>query len=358
MGGTGELTGILDRAAVRRAADAAVDRLAIRTEPGLSVDVLREGADRLVQLIESGSMPWPADARVHVLERLVPAMREELVRIWTELPEPPAADVMLTTLATVDRVSAEVARRIDHGAGNADLPDGYEFSAGVAHDLRSPLTSILFLAETLHSGQSGPTNDIQRRQLGIIYSAALGLVSVASDIIEMVRGGDGLTEREPALFSVTEILESVRDIVRPMAEEKNLGVHLFPPAVDHRYGYPLALSRVLLNLTTNALKFTDGGFVEIAVRSTSPTRLEFSVRDTGKGYSPEALETLYEPMRRLRAGNRFGFSGTGLGLAISRKLVSAMGSTLDVETRPKWGSRFFFEVELPPGPDSQPPRAA
>ena len=137
------------------------------------------------------------------------------------------------------------------------------------------------------------------------------------------------------------------------AEEKGLGVHLFPPAVDLRYGYPLALSRVLLNLTTNGLKFTDTGFVEIAVRGTGPIRLEFSVRDTGKGYTPEALDTLYEPFRRTRGGrDRWGFSGTGLGLAISRKLVGALGSSLQVETRPKWGTRFFFELELPPGPES------
>ncbi len=229
------------------------------------------------------------------------------------------------------------------------LPTGLEFVAGVAHDLRSPLTSILFLAETLHSEQSGEINAVQRRQLGIIYSAALGLVSVASDIIELARGGNGLTEHRPIPFSVTEIMESVRDIVRPMAEEKGLHVQLFPPAMDQRSGFPLALSRVLLNLTTNGLKFTDTGFVEIWCRDTAPTRVEFSVRDTGKGYTPDAIDHLYQPFRCSRDGQHYGFSGTGLGLAISRKLVEAMGSTLEVETRPRWGTRFFFELELPAG---------
>ncbi|MCI0433642.1 MAG: HAMP domain-containing histidine kinase, partial [Gemmatimonadetes bacterium] len=230
------------------------------------------------------------------------------------------------------------------------MPSGVEFVAGVAHDLRSPLTSILFLAETLLSGQSGQVNDVQKRQLGIIYGAALGLVSVASDIIELVRGGEGLTELRPTLFSVTEILQSVHDIVRPMAEEKGLGVHLFPPAEDLRLGYPLALSRVLLNLTTNGLKFTDSGFVEISVRSAGESRAEFSVRDTGRGYSPEAMGTLYEPFRPSRDGKKYGFSGAGLGLAISKKLVGAMGSRLEAETRPGWGTRFYFELELPVAP--------
>jgi signal transduction histidine kinase len=143
------------------------------------------------------------------------------------------------------------------------------------------------------------------------------------------------------------MMESVYDIVRPMAEEKGLRVQLFPPAVDQRYGFPLALSRVLLNLTTNGLKFTESGFVEISVRAMGPTRAEFSVRDTGKGYAPDVIDNLYQPFRRTRDGKKYGFSGTGLGLAISRKLVAAMGSSLEVESRPGWGTRFYFEIELP-----------
>jgi signal transduction histidine kinase len=280
--------------------------------------------------------------------RLLELLRSELIRASATVPGPAEAAEVLRLLRACERVDAELRAREEHGS--PALPSGLDFVAGVAHDLRSPLTSILFLAETLHSEQSGEVNEIQRRQLGIIYSAALGLVSVASDIIELSRGGDGLTERRPTLFSVTEILESVHDIVRPMAEEKGLRVQLFPPAVDQRSGYPLALSRVLLNLTTNGLKFTDSGFVELACRATSPTRVEFSVRDTGKGYSPDAIDHLYQPFRRSRDGKKYGFSGTGLGLAISQKLVVAMGSRLEVETRPRWGTRFHFELDLPPGP--------
>lgn len=277
--------------------------------------------------------------------RLVERYRAELIDRWAHSGAPPNAMSLLRGVEIV----AESIRRADRLQPRDGLPGGAVFVAGVAHDLRSPLTSILFLAETLLAERSGPVNETQKRQLGIIYSAALGLVSVASDIIELVRGGEGLTERQPTLFSVTEMLESVHDIVRPMAEEKGLRVQLFPPSVDLRLGYPLALSRVLLNLTTNGLKFTDHGFVEIAVRSMGETRVEFSVRDTGKGFSPDALDRLYEPFRRSSDGRKYGFSGAGLGLAISRKLVAAMGSTLEVETRATWGTRFFFELELPPG---------
>src|SRR5437867_9369348 len=144
--------------------------------------------------------------------------------------------------------------------------DGVELLRSVAHDLRSPMTSILFLAEALQRGQSGAVNDVQRRQLGLIYTAALGLNSVASDIIEFTQGGDQLVEQEPSAFSVTAMLEAVRDIVRPIAEEKHLTLRLLAPTHDQRLGHAVALSRVLLNLTTNALKFTDQGYVEIVAQ--------------------------------------------------------------------------------------------
>ncbi len=145
-------------------------------------------------------------------------------------------------------------------------PDGLGLVVGVAHDLRSPLTSILFLADSLQSGLSGEVNDIQRRQLRLIYSAALGLSGMASDVIELARGSDRLADDTVAPLWVTDILESVRDVVRPMAEEKGLTIRLLPPPRDRREGQPFALSRVLLNLTTNALKFTDVGYVEIVAR--------------------------------------------------------------------------------------------
>lgn len=322
----------------------AVAALTAESDPDPAAGALIE---RLAAAVAAGSEWEPVDGATE--RTLLDRLRRELIRQWSDQPGEAAPEEMLATLGSIERIAERLP------AASEPTPEqirqhAAEFVTGVSHDLRSPLTSILFLAETLHSGQSGEVNPVQRRQLGIIYSAALGLVSVASDIIEFVRGGSGLNEPAPVLFSVTETMESVRDIVSPMAEEKQLRVHLFPPAVDQRMGYPLALSRVLLNLTTNGLKFTESGFVEIAVRSMGPTRLEFSVRDTGKGYSPELLGNLYQPFRRSRDGSRYGFSGTGLGLSIARRLVTAMGSTLEVETRPKWGTRFYFELELPPGP--------
>ncbi|OLD59755.1 MAG: hypothetical protein AUF60_04190 [Gemmatimonadetes bacterium 13_1_20CM_69_28] len=226
-------------------------------------------------------------------------------------------------------------------------PNGQELVVEMAHDLRSPLTAILFLAESLQNAENGPVTDSQRRQLGLIYSAALGLCATASDVLEHARGGDRLLERGPQPFSVVEILNSVRGMVLPLAEEKRLEVQLVHPVPERRIGHARALGRVLLNLATNAVKFTEAGFVEIAARPVGATRLEFSVRDSGEGIDAAVLPTLYQPFRKGATGPRYYFSSSGLGLAICRKLVHAMGSQLRIETRPHWGTRFSFELELP-----------
>lgn len=273
----------------------------------------------------------------------------ELLRAQVLTATAASANELVAVLRAIEQVREEI--DLDWGqyfASRLSGPGGLELLVEVAHDLRSPLTSILFLAETLQRGQSGEVNKVQRRQLGLIYSAALGLSSLASDAIELARDGDRLADKEAAPFSVTELLESVRDIVRPMAEEKGLTIRLLPPTSDRRLGHPLALSRVLLNLTTNALKFTDEGVVELTTHARSLTRLELSVRDTGHGINPKSLSSLYQPFRRSPRGKAgYSFSGTGLGLAICRRLVAAMGSELQVETRPNWGTRFYFELDLP-----------
>lgn len=267
---------------------------------------------------------------------------------------PPDPVQLLHVLHAIERVGEHLeADWSQHFTDRLAAPDGLELVVEVAHDLRSPLTSILFLAETLQRGRSGPVNPVQERQLGLIYSAAFGLSSVASDVIELARGGDRLVDLDPIPFSVTDILESVRDIVQPIAEEKNLTVKLTAPEGDFRIGHPVALSRVLLNLTTNALKFTAEGFVEVTALQRTARCIEFSVRDTGRGIPPQSMATLFEPFRRRQKPGEYAFSGSGLGLSICRKLVEAMGSVMQVDTSPGYGTRFYFLLDLPPAGEPQ-----
>jgi signal transduction histidine kinase len=285
--------------------------------------------------------------------RLLGLIRAAFVERASALPAPDAGQ-LLRLLGAIEQVGQRLeADWSQHFSDRLSGPDGLELVVEVAHDLRSPLTSILFLAETLQRARSGPVNPVQERQLGLIYSAAFGLSSVASDVIELARGGDRLVDLDPIPFSVTDILESVRDIVQPIAEEKTLAVQLTTPEADFRIGHPVALSRVLLNLTTNALKFTAEGFVDVTARETGPRAVEFSVRDTGRGIPPQSMATLYEPFRRRQKPGEYAFSGSGLGLSICRKLVEAMGSTLEVETAPGYGTRFHFVLDLPLAGEAQ-----
>ncbi len=286
--------------------------------------------------------------RTALARRLLGLVRSAFLERAQSLPSHPDSAQLLRLLGAIEQVSQRLeADWSQHFTDRLSSPDGLELVVEVAHDLRSPLTSILFLAETLQRGRSGTVNPVQERQLGLIYSAAFGLSSVASDVIELARGGDRLVDLDPIPFSVTDIFESVRDIVQPIAEEKSLTVRLTTPEADFRIGHPVALSRVLLNLTTNALKFTAEGFVEVVARQTSARRIEFSVRDTGRGIPPQSMATLFEPFRRRQKPNEYAFSGSGLGLSICRKLVEAMGSTLQVETEQSVGTRFYFELDLP-----------
>ena len=219
----------------------------------------------------------------------------------------------------------------------------------VAHDMRSPLGSILLLSDQLRMGFSGAMPPVQQRQASLIYSATLGLSSLVNDLLELAYGGERLLENEAVPFSIAEVLQFVRDIVQPLAEEKGLTLRFSLPESDSRVGHPAVLNRVLLNLTTNALKFTSAGSVTVACRQTSRTTFEFSVSDTGCGIPTKVMDALFDAFRphSSDAGAPCTFSSAGLGLLISHRLVSAMDSQLRVESSEDAGTRFHFELELP-----------
>lgn len=341
--GTGALRALLDQA-VRQV------RTNWSNEAGdaRSSEEVSQLLDTLRDALLAGGDARDARLRSTLGRRLLDLLRAEVVHLVAHGGQALAPVELWRMMEAIETLRAEIEPQWqDYFASRLSGPDGLELVVEVAHDLRSPLTSVLFLAEVLAQGQSGLVNDLQRRQLGLIYSAALGLTELTGNVIELARGGNRLTDGGPSPFSVADLLTAVQDIVRPMAEEKGIEIRTEPPETDHRLGHAVALNRVLLNLTTNALKFTSEGFVEIVARETGETRVEFSVRDSGPGINQEIADRLYSPFRRGPTGNRYILSGTGLGLGLCRKLVRVMGSELEVESKPHWGTRFHFELELP-----------
>lgn len=284
----------------------------------------------------------------------VPARRilERLRRAFLEHAEAPdvrdhASDVV-AILRALERVQDELDLDAAHRfSSRLTGQDAQQLVVEMAHDMRSPLGSILILAERLRAGAGGDLSPMQTRQLGLVYSAAFGLSSLAGDVIELARGGTTLVDTEPMAFSVSDVLQSIMDILRPMAEEKRLDMTATGPSADARIGHPSALNRVLLNLATNAIKFTNTGSVAVGTRELDRARIEFSVQDTGRGIPDHVLGSLFEAFRQRQTPGDYAFSSAGLGLSICQKLVRAMGGELQVDTELEKGTRFYFTLELP-----------
>ena len=164
--------------------------------------------------------------------------------------------------------------------------------------------------------------------------------------VDLARRETDLIGDKPRPFALAEVFQSVERMVRPIVEEKGLELRVVVPERWQAVGHPQALGRVLLNLTTNALKFTDEGTVELGVRPLPHGRLEYYVQDTGRGITPENQRNLFRSFRRRsgRAGEGHYFSGSGVGLSIAQRLLRAMGSDLSLDSSDERGTRFSFVI--------------
>jgi signal transduction histidine kinase len=240
-----------------------------------------------------------------------------------------------------ERQNATRGRALEASANANDL------LLGLTHDMRSPLSSILVLVERLRTGQSGPVTALQERQLGLVYSAAFGLAAAANDVLELSRGGARLVGAEPVPFSLYEVFRAVRGLVQPIAEDKRLVLRFSAPQDDQFVGHPAAIQRVLLNLATNALKFTNVGVVKLEAERRDGQIVRFTVEDSGEGLSAELYAQLAagDGAVSLMAGS--AFSSAGLGLANCQQLLALMDSRLSACPVQPIGTRFEFSLSLP-----------
>src|SRR3954471_13334914 len=166
-------------------------------------------------------------------------------------------------------------RRTDRGKFISRLTgsDCADAVVAIAHDIRSPLCSILLLVDALRTAEKAFENPVRDRQLGLIYGAALGLSTTVSNLIDAARGSR-LVRGPPSGFSITETLRAVSSIVQPMCEEKEIPLEVRFPKSDVRLGYASAIQQALLNLTSNALRYTDSGSVTLGCNEISVDRAE------------------------------------------------------------------------------------
>src|SRR3954468_20114989 len=290
------------------------------------------------------TLPTPEPVRPPTIPRdYIAAFRKNLLNELDAVRGLDAGEVVRLMLK-VDEAS-EGWKQTDRGKFISRLTgaDCADAVVAIAHDIRSPLCSILLLVDALRKTEKAAVNPIRERQLGLIYGAAFGLSTTVSNLIGAARGED-LVQGKAMPFSISEMMHSVSAIVQPMCEEKGIPLDVELPKHDARIGHSSAIQQSLVNLTSNALRYTDAGWVAMGCTEVSEDRVEFWVEDTGPGIPDDVLERLcygFPP-----EGVKLRFSSAGLGLAIVRTLVEAMGSTLQVDSGPS-GTRFSFVLALP-----------
>ena len=223
------------------------------------------------------------------------------------------------------------------------------FLSTMTHELRTPLNGVLGAMRLIRD--EGLT-DAQNEFADTIERSGERLLGVINNVLDYSRIEAGRIEVARAPFVLPEMLDGVLAIVRPRAIES--GVHLtldcMAPHDAHRLGDAGKIQQVLLNLVGNAMKFSPRGRVTVNVRRAHGRdgRLRFEVVDDGTGVDEAALPRLFEPFTQIHPHTTDRGQGAGLGLAISRALVTGMGGEIGAERRRERGSRFWFELDLPP----------
>jgi signal transduction histidine kinase/DNA-binding response OmpR family regulator/ligand-binding sensor domain-containing protein/HPt (histidine-containing phosphotransfer) domain-containing protein len=232
-----------------------------------------------------------------------------------------------------------------------------EFLANMSHEIRTPMNAILGMSYlALQTGLDAR----QRNYVDKVHRAAESLLGIINDILDFSKIEAGRLEIEDIPFKLGDVLDQLAMLVGMRAEEKGLELlFALPPRLPTALvGDPSRLGQVLLNLSNNAVKFTERGEVTVAVAETAregqSVTLRFEVRDTGIGLAPEARARLFQPFSQADASTSRRYGGTGLGLAICRHLVERMGGEIGVDSETGRGSCFHFSVPFGLQPEAPP----
>jgi signal transduction histidine kinase/CheY-like chemotaxis protein len=267
--------------------------------------------------------------------------------------------VLLLTLAAVgasllvrarwknDRLKIALAQRAEEAeaAGRAKS----NFLANMSHEIRTPMNAILgmsYILEKMHLADDA--SELVKK----IRIAGRSLLGIINDILDFSKIDAGGLELEHAPFNLDDVLENLSVIMSANAskEDVELIIQPLPQSLSRLVGDALRLEQVLINLTSNALKFTQAGMVQVRIEAVEQTeqtvRLRFAVKDTGVGISKEQQARLFKAFSQADASTARRYGGTGLGLAISHLLIRLMGGEMGVNSAPGLGSEFWFTVTL------------
>jgi GAF domain-containing protein len=258
---------------------------------------------------------------------------------------------LLKTFATQSALAiqnARLFREIEEKSRELETASRHksEFLANMSHELRTPLNAIIGFSEVLSERMFGEINEKQAEYIGDILESGRHLLSLINDILDLSKIEAGRMELEPTEFELPSAIENALTLVKERAHRRGIAL---VRTVDERLGMIRAderkVKQVLLNLLSNALKFTpEGGQVDVRAR-VHDGETEISVTDTGVGIAPEDQGAVFEEFRQVGTASQ-RVEGTGLGLAISRKFIELHGGRIWVESQVGKGSRFAFTLPL------------
>ncbi|MEM1182304.1 MAG: response regulator [Acidobacteriota bacterium] len=239
-------------------------------------------------------------------------------------------------------------------AADSDGGSPPDFLNGLGHSLRTPLSGILGMAELLLETELGPR---QRQFAEAIQTSGLSLLDLTRDVLDLARIEGGGLEFVERSFDAEQLLVDASQAIRPRCEARGVELQVYcDPMPGRLRGDSVRLRRVVDHLLENALFFTHRGRIALAADAESAgglTLLRVRVSDTGAGLSRQAAAHIFEPFAPVGSAGHGG--GTGLGLAICQRTVTAMGGSMEVESREGRGSTFWFRVPMTVVDTAEPP---
>lgn len=223
-----------------------------------------------------------------------------------------------------------------------------EFVANISHEVRTPISAVIGMSDLL---LDTALTDEQKQFAKIVRESAESLLTIINDILDFSKIEAGKVELESIEFSINSILESCADLLSSTARRKGIELvtEIDPYIPATLSGDPVRLRQILLNLTSNAIKFTEHGevvlrAVRVGAENNEQILLRIEVSDTGIGVSEEARRLLFQPFVQADGSTTRRYGGTGLGLSICKNLVELMGGEIGVKSSEGEGSTFWFTV--------------